>query len=358
MRRHRRLRILAEVLVFFAYLLILDRVVFHLPVKPDCKSQNPYLEKIEPYSALQRVPDVLYMGSSRIWTGVIPSLVSEIAAADGLEIEGYNLGSSATTPVVHYKFLRDLVLPRGRPQLIILEVAAREFNRNNGRSEKPLFYLSRAGDVGAFLTQWPSFSEARALVLSNVFVSSRRFRDIRAWIQGKKDEAVDAGGTEPVTLQHEDGWLEYVYAPPVEWSEKREYWRKVYLEEVLIDYEIAGLPDYCFRRLLDLAAEKGIAVKLVNMPVTEEQMEFFSKGEYETYIEYLRAVAERYKVELIDYNTPDGRPPMAMFHDTHHLNTDGARFFSKAVAADVVIPFFASRNVVSEVAGSDAKAAR
>jgi len=336
----RRLKVAGEVLLFIFYLLLLDQIIYRLPVEPPGDSQNPYLEKQQLYAALGDTPDVLYMGSSRIWTGLIPSRISARLAAWGIDIEGFNFGASATTPVVHRAFLRDDALPRGRPRLIILEVAAREFNANNGRNEKPFTYLTGKRDVIPFLLAGPTAGEAKALLFSNVFMSSRRFSDIRAWIQGRDEPAPEPGGTEPVTVQHADGWLEYAYTPPVSWEEKKAYWEEVYREEVLVDYAIEGAPDMAFRRFLELAAENGIPVKLLNMPVTEEQMGFFTGGEYAAYMDYVTRTAGEFGVELIDYNTPGKRPPPGWYHDTHHLNTRGAEGFSDIVADEVVGPFF------------------
>lgn len=340
----RRLKVAGEVLIFLFYLLVLDQVIYRLPVEPPGSSQNPYLAKEKLYAALEAAPDVLYMGSSRIWTGLIPSRISQRLAAEDIDVEGFNFGASATTPVVHWAFLRDRVLPRWRPRLIILEVAAREFNANNGRNEKPFTYLTKKGDVIPFLLAGPTAVEAKALVFSNIFMSSRRFSDVRAWIQGKTDPEPEPGGTEPVTIQHPDGWLEYAWTPPVSWGDKKAYWRRVYREEVLVDYEIRGAPDLAFRRFLELAAENGIPVKLLNMPVTAEQMEFFTRGEYDAYIDYITRTADDFGVEFIDYNTPEKRAPLEWYHDTHHLNTRGAEGFSDIVADDVVGPFFAGAN--------------
>ena len=326
--------------VFCAYLLILDQALFHLPVTPKVESQNPYAAKIEAYRALPSTPDVLFMGSSRIWMGVIPSEMAARLESRGIKITSYNLGAPATTPLVHYLFLRDLVLPKGKPGLIVLETAARELNGRNGRDDTPLRYLTRKSDVPDFLPKVGTFGEARELLFSNIFVSSRRFSDIRAAIAGEKPEVVLPGGDEAVKCYHDDGWLEYTYSPPMTWEEKREYWRKTYAEEVLLNYAIDGLPEYCLRKFLDLAKANGIPVVFLNIPVTEDQMTFFQHGEYDKYLAYIAERSAEYSVPFYDYNTPERRLGVEMFHDTHHLNAAGAHAFTAIVADEVVAPFF------------------
>ncbi len=336
-RKGRRLKVLVEILIFIAYLLIIDQVLYHLPVRPDCESQNPYLEKIEFFNALPSVPDVVFLGSSRFWLGISPAAVKEHLAQNGVTASGYNFGASATTPFVHYAFLRDTILPRGKPLLVVLEVAAREMNCNNGRNETPFRYLSKKSDVVGLLTKRPSPAEAGALIFSNFLVSSRRFSDVRAWIQEKKDRP-PRPEKDGVTLHHSDGWLEYTYSPPVSWDDRKAYWEKVYIEEVLPRYEIGGVTDSALRRLLDLARENALPVRLVNMPVTPEQMSFYRNGEYKLFIEYITALAAEYSLDFTDFNTPERRPPDESFTDTHHLNAAGALAFSKVLAVEVVAP--------------------
>jgi hypothetical protein len=329
--------------------LILDKIVYRLPVEPKCDSQNPYLAKVIAYRSLPKTPDVLYMGSSRTWMGVIPERISERLAAEGLDVTGYNFGEPATTPLVHWMLLRDVVLPREKPRLITLDVGAREFNANNGRNDKPLRYLTRITDVPALLAERPSPNEAWTLLYSNAVPSTRRFSDVRNWIQGRENPIVEPGGDDAVKLQHADGSLEYTYTPPMTWEERRAYWDRVYTGEVLRDYEIAGLPDYCFRRFLDLARAEGIKVVLINMPVAADHMELFRNGEYDRYMEYIRKISDEYgdAVDFVDYNTPERRPPQALFHDTHHLNRAGAEYISDIIADEVIASFLEPRGEAS-----------
>lgn len=90
-----------------------------------------------------------------------------------------------------------------------------------------------------------------------------------------------------------------------------------------------------FRKTLDLAQERGLAVVLLRFPVTPE---YLSVAEILVPVEEFYARVRRLAgpgVVLLDRHDVLQEPPGRWFRDAQHLNQDGARRFSDLIRADL-----------------------
>ncbi|HEY9711869.1 MAG TPA: hypothetical protein V6C72_00270 [Chroococcales cyanobacterium] len=77
-------------------------------------------------------------------------------------------------------------------------------------------------------------------------------------------------------------------------------------------------------KLLSLLAEQGTQVVIVNMPLTEKNMELMPPGSYQSYRAVVQQACNKFKVDFVDLN--DGKQFVtADFRDTAHMNSQGGR---------------------------------
>ncbi|HEY9784357.1 MAG TPA: hypothetical protein V6D17_03075 [Candidatus Obscuribacterales bacterium] len=87
-----------------------------------------------------------------------------------------------------------------------------------------------------------------------------------------------------------------------------------------------------FKDLLQCCAENSIAVTVVNMPITKDNMELMQAGFYKLYLDDVSRAALNASAEFVDLNQ-SGLFEKADFKDTVHLNGYGAQKFVKLLAA-------------------------
>lgn len=79
-------------------------------------------------------------------------------------------------------------------------------------------------------------------------------------------------------------------------------------------------------KLLDICRNRKIAVILVNMPLTRDNMGIMPEGFYRNYLDRVEAVATAGGADWLDLNKPSDFP-QRFFSDSVHLNTRGGRRF-------------------------------
>ena len=88
----------------------------------------------------------------------------------------------------------------------------------------------------------------------------------------------------------------------------------------------------CFlKALLALGQKRGIQIVLVNMPLTQENIELMPEGLYKRYLTSIADLAIQYQCQLIDLQKDGYRD--SDFYDTVHLNAQGGRRFVSHLAS-------------------------
>lgn len=82
-------------------------------------------------------------------------------------------------------------------------------------------------------------------------------------------------------------------------------------------------------RMLHFCSDEGIAVALVNMPLTADNLSLMPPGFYDNYKARVSLLAEKYQAEVIDLNDQSAFLKQD-FADSVHMNGDGGiKFFNK-----------------------------
>ena len=82
------------------------------------------------YESRDHTGEVVFLGSSQMGIAIIPLAVEEGLAARGIDHEVYELWFPEAMAPTYYTVFRDLVVPNGRPRLVVIGLAPRDFNAN------------------------------------------------------------------------------------------------------------------------------------------------------------------------------------------------------------------------------------
>lgn len=89
-----------------------------------------------------------------------------------------------------------------------------------------------------------------------------------------------------------------------------------------------------FEKFLAFAKQEAIAVTLVNMPLTADNLKLLPPGSYDQYLSGVKAIATKYGAQCLDFNDQKTFP-RSEFADTVHLNGLGGKHFFELVSAQM-----------------------
>lgn len=88
--------------------------------------------------------------------------------------------------------------------------------------------------------------------------------------------------------------------------------------------------EFYLRKIIEFCQKRGITITLFSSPIYELQL--ISLGEYDSYIEGIKTIAEEYGVSYYDFNLAKEEyfpiQNSELFRDSQHLNTKGAERFT------------------------------
>lgn len=272
--------------------------------------------------------DVVFLGSSLTNAGFVPETLVNGLAATGRSVVAYNAGLSACIPMLTELWAEEVVLPRLHPEVVVLGLSSFDFTDHPSADVFVSSFASSpageraVGDDGV-LDRLDHWLDDRSELWRHK-VALRNPDSIFDAIRGRgpladpQVAAMDAFGRTGYlqTQRFEDRIDDGGVGVPIEtWSLGRR--NPAALERV-----VTGLRD------------QGITVVLVDMPVTDEYVLAHPGGaaDYEVYLRYLRAFAERVGAPLIEMS---GVRDHALFADEIHLNIDGATQLTNALVARI-----------------------
>lgn len=100
-----------------------------------------------------------------------------------------------------------------------------------------------------------------------------------------------------------------------------------------------------FKDMLDLLRTNGVGVTIVNMPITEDNMNLMVPKFYKGYLNDVKEIARSRGAEFIDFNKPE-LFSTAHFKDTVHLNGYGGKRFVELLCRAM------KQSTVNEIASS------
>ncbi len=304
--------------------------------------------KFQAFLNAKKPYDVVFLGSSRMETGLSPDVVEMVAEKElGRKVTCFNLSQPAGLVRTDRVIIRDIFRGERAPKLVVLGVEARGFNTMSRRTGEYVDYYARPRDI---LCELPDIVAA-----------------------GYQSSATGAMGRAPASL------LQYITHPPSdkECTDKVRFWeitkghgapfrnrvrrgggqprehntpqwqsllRKRHgfvRENLLNDYHIGDSAKRAFEQIISITRERGIRLVVVNLPVTLDYMDFYRLGEYESFLEYVTGACAAANIPFHDFNPIDGKEKRIadrFFYDPDHLGPKGSNIFSGRMAQEVVAP--------------------
>lgn len=268
----------------------------------------------------RRGASVVTIGSSAIQTAVNPELLSELLGSDR---PAFNAALNGITARTMEAWTRDVVLPRLRPDTVVIGVDSITFNDNSVTGAAIFDRLvgsrpyARLIDEGS-LTRRVLYRLERVSFL----VRYRRFfrRPARQGMAKKnKSHVSDLGFLLFAKVFHQR---------PYQVRDRQiEIWRKA-----LFDYEAGGQERAALDRLIDDMRARGVKVLLVKMPVSPDWIGMHPRGaeDFARFEHVLEAFVRERDVPYADlwsrFTTLDD------FADPIHVNGAGQERFTRMLA--------------------------
>lgn len=260
------------------------------------------------------------LGSSRSLRSIMPLQIEkqlEDQGVDGIWIA--NVARLGRTMVGVAQTYSEEVAPRIHPRhrLGTLAIEVRGASLNDSRVK---------GKETGF--GWQIWASQRRLTLTE---------RLESWFQGLKItdlrkalESTDTG--QPAWAKGARGWQAFGKGRARDVTGKRS--RRLYTK-LLRDYKLGGRQTIATRYLIRRAQEDGWTPVLYAMPITPMHRGFFEPGDYQAFLAQTKRIAAEEGVAWVDLDTGHSIERRNFF-DTHHLDSRGARLFSRCFGASVL----------------------
>jgi len=287
-----------------------------------------------------RRPDIVFLGSSRVVTGLDPAIVErDVAAATGATVRALNLGVTGATADTSRLVLKNLIGDDMRPNVAVYGIYELEMLvAPNTHARQNLPYLSSIERLDDFIDYRNESWRRRAWFLTEralPFERDRRLVRDALEIVFTPASGHDLYETDAPPPGERGFHRVPVGVPDPDPDRARREYAGALRRPRLSDTAALQL-----ERLIELARERAIDIVLVDLPVTARHRAFWARPrDLAAYLARVREIAERERVPLLDlYENPDEMVPERGFTDTHHLNELGAAIASHAVAERLLVP--------------------
>lgn len=362
--RSRRLSRRARIMLFWAVLVFLFTqlgggvVLDYFWTSARFPSAAGVLRRIEQ----DRQPiDVLCLGSSRVGAGMSESIISQTLKSQlGQSLPPRVLNASIPAgDFISSEYVLQQIVRRGfRPSLAVIEVSPETLNRYD---EWFFFHVRRQlrwQDIPEhFTTIWRS-GQLGGLVAARLIPLSVHRRgmaeDIVASLRNSHPTVSPPALAMGEPVESDAAECEEATDCEAEWAAALQRARELPTDHQreltaigagqpyrwLRHYRIAGSPARALDRLLLSCRQMGITPLLVELPVTARHREAYTpaiEAEYQTYLKNIRS---QYGCAVVDYRD---RLPDVLFLDNHHMLHEGAVYFSRILAQEVLAPALESQ---------------
>lgn len=315
------------VVVFLAVLLVIEvglRIAEPQLPKPLSWPTEKMQEKYEQMSAMAdagETADIAFVGSSTVFDGINPLLVSEELSG----VTTYNAGiTGAISPRTWRWWTNEVVLPRLQPDTVVVGVGTVDLNSAipdgfwqlvTGSPAYDQVQGNLSSEVEQTATEWSALFRLRTVLREPVRLLLLFGQDSDEVLVGPQGIDLRTEEPEPYRITEEQGLR-------IQWEQLR-------------GYDVPGDDLAELEGLVSDLLEGGHEVILVNMPVTDDLVRLLPEGEsdYAGYLAALQDLAREHDIGFLDY----GRvfDSVGPFKDPSHLNHQGADLFSERLAADL-----------------------
>lgn len=260
------------------------------------------------YAVDKTTADVLVFGSSRANHHYHPAVFE-----NKLKYSYYNVGRDGRDILYHAALLKS-ILKRYAPKIIIIDIDAGEFMKNEGsydRLSALLPYYSKHPEMRAIIEQKSKYEKLK--LLSSIYPYNSSLTTIIAGnSEFNKDRKGDIKG----------------YVPLIK------LWNQPIEEDNSINkYEIDSYKEKVFESFIQNCIQSKVKLYIVCSP-------FFVKYKYSDYsVIFAKEIAKRNSIHFIDYSNDSlfvNSP--SYFADAGHLNDTGAKVFSNLLINKIINP--------------------
>lgn len=296
------------------------------------------------YQQQRHGADILFLGSSRINTAIIPAIVEEeLLATLGQPATTFVLGQPGSSALTSWLVLRNVVASNGSPRVVVLELSPGSLNAHHRDTPHALRCYASLPDLvrtAPRLRRWDDLVGAtggafRGLTSATLFALRGAYWDsvqsqLRAFARKQ-------GAQYPRTQrwQHRrladltDDQRRTLLNGAVGWAR----------HQYLGNYEIGGAPEAAFRAICRLARDRGFPVIVVDPPVATDYRDRATTLEEEReFRDHLDRAARDELVLLPDLDLGSLELTDADFLNLTHLHPDGAARYSRLLAQEALLP--------------------
>lgn len=246
---------------------------------------------------------VVFVGDSTIRDAFDPELFGQVS---GCGLTAYNAALTGLRPRAMEHWVRQWVLPRAAPRLVVVGVTTSDlsiagsddfydrYSRAPAVQEGPLAEASRA------LARYSAVWRYRAILRDPVYWKPAIARLMPGMEANEPWERFRSGYADPGNAPYSVGGF------------------------TMADFQASPTEADALGRTLRLLADSGVDTWAVLMPVSPDYVVLHAGGErgYREALERIRRIASTAGVRIIDLSALGGREA---FQDPMHLNTDGSR---------------------------------
>lgn len=327
------------------------------------------LFKVQACESLGRVPDVLFLGSSRAENGEDAPVVDTVVQQQfGQKSLSCNLGMSGSTFETDYYAFKRMIEDGYAPRLMVENLFEFNINANGGVDTygpalNHTIWLADASDAWALRTHWGSGPRGMLNLADYVAQETIPLYGDRIGIYKTLCGPINVGPCgAPLTGVSWACRTCYLHDPNHGWhpltdqslalktpaeqqslANELTYFRTVYLQRFQI---ITGWPPY-LTKLVALAQAHHIQVALVVSPMHQLYRDLLPQSDWDAIMAYWRAFAQTYGVSFYDASQATGYTD-GDFRDPHHLTVPGAERFSAWMAITFVGPMLMASSAASE----------
>ena len=319
------------------------------------------IQRVQQCESLGRVPDVLFLGSSRVVYGVNTPLVDSIVNTDnGSQILSCNAGMFGSTFEQDYYTFKRFVEDGYVPKVLVEDL--REYNLNAHAAETadnnglawaqtlPLLGVSDARAIASHYGGAKGIAESANFVAGQLIpVYGDRIGLYQAACQGSAigpcgADLPNAGALAIARYKQSDrqGWVPLNGVSIATLTPAQVKQRAVELQQFeggqLQDFAIGGQQPTYLARMIELAQEHGVRVALTVSPLNSTFFTLFNRpSDWPVILAYWRSFAKAHGAAYFDESHPAGFTD-ADWYDSEHLNASGADKRAALLAHDVVEP--------------------
>lgn len=292
---------------------------------------HSYLQVVEAFKASPNEVDVVFFGTSSMRNAIAPeALAQSLETQLGRPAEVWNLAMPGATPEIARFYARNLFTEK-RPKVFVLEAAPFLWDADRARHPDSEVY-------------WRWFAGMREIVSES---GRMRRRDVPEALHGL------SWGVEALWMASgivgkdfpEGGYHTARFGGIYELEELSMQRRQKPVTEQEAVREKLRVGGYTtseawrrdLREIAELCKENQVRLVLLHQPFYSGLLDHFEAGSYEEYMQWMQQNAEELDLEFYNLHQDWGLP-VELFRDFIHYAPQGAAWFSKRLAQEVLAP--------------------